>query len=138
MRGIKGLAGYVGKGVKDGTVPHSCSRYASLFSCVTALSGEAEEAMIFSRRVTPSVSTLPLLTSHFSMTRLRGDLVRLLQAQSAKIKNPSERHSFLSSIYEIVMRELVAGPGQTTHPRLQSELSFFRTREEEARRRIAA
>lgn len=48
----KGLAGYVGKGVKDGTVRTVASRYASLFSCVTALSGEAEEAMVFSRQVT--------------------------------------------------------------------------------------
>jgi len=71
------------------------------------------------------------------MTRLRGELVRLATTQANKIKNPPERHSFLSSIYEIVMHELVSGPGQTTHPRLQSELSFFRTREEEARRRIS-
>lgn len=134
----KGLAGYVGKGVKDGTVRTVASRYAALFSCVTALSGEAEEAMIFSRQVPRIPSDSVYTADRCSMTRLRGELVRLLQAQSAKIKNPSERHSFLSSIYEIVMRELVAGPGQTTHPRLQSELSFFRTREEEARRRIAA
>ena len=71
------------------------------------------------------------------MTRLRAELVRLAQAQANKIKAPAQRHSFLSSIYEIIMHELVSGPGQTTHPRLQSELSFFRTREEEARRRIS-
>lgn len=76
------------------------------------------------------------LTKH-SMARLRAELVRLTHLQSLKIKSPAERHSFLSSIYEIVMHELVSGPGQTTHPRLQSELSFFRTREEEARRRIS-
>jgi hypothetical protein len=45
----KGLAGFVGKGVKDGAVRIVASRYAALFSCVTALSEEAEEAMIFSR-----------------------------------------------------------------------------------------
>ncbi|WVQ80067.1 hypothetical protein IAT38_002168 [Cryptococcus sp. DSM 104549] len=117
----KGLAGFMGKGVKDGAVRQVASRYAALFSCVTALSEEAEEAMIFS-----------------SMTRLRAELVRLTQTQSLKIKSPQERHSFLSSIYEIIMHELVSGPGMTTHPRLQSELSFFRTREEEARRRISA
>lgn len=72
-----------------------------------------------------------------SMARLRAELVRLTHLQSLKIKSPAERHSFLSSIYEIVMHELVSGPGQTTHPRLQSELSFFRTREEEARRRTS-
>nr|XP_031864063.1 uncharacterized protein CI109_000707 [Kwoniella shandongensis]KAA5531135.1 hypothetical protein CI109_000707 [Kwoniella shandongensis] len=116
----KGLAGFVGKGVKDGAVRQAASRYAALFTCVTALSQEAEEAMIFS-----------------SMTRLRSELVRLIQTQSLKVKTMPERHSFLSSIYEIIMHELVSGPGQTTHPRLQSELSFFRTREEEARRRIS-
>jgi len=72
-----------------------------------------------------------------SMTRLRSELVRLAQTQANKIKALPERHSFLSSIYEIIMHELVSGPGPTTHPRLQSELSFFRTREEEARRRIS-
>jgi hypothetical protein len=45
----KGLAGFMGKGVKDAAVRVVASRYAALFSCVTALSEEAEEAMIFSR-----------------------------------------------------------------------------------------
>ncbi|KIR98992.1 hypothetical protein L804_03612 [Cryptococcus deuterogattii 2001/935-1] len=116
----KGLAGFIGKSVKDGAVRQVASRYAGLYTCVTALSEEADEAMLFS-----------------SMARLRAELVRLTHLQSLKIKSSAERHSFLSSIYEIVMHELVSGPGQTTHPRLQSELSFFRTREEEARRRIS-
>ncbi|ORY35497.1 putative suppressor of action mutation 2-like protein [Naematelia encephala] len=116
----KGLAGFMGKGVKDGAVRQVAVRYAALFSCVVALSDEAEEAMIFS-----------------SMTRLRTELVRLVVAQSSRIKVLHERHSYLSSIYELILHELVSGPGQTTHPKLQSELSFFRTREEEARRRIA-
>jgi hypothetical protein len=70
------------------------------------------------------------------MTRLRTELIRLVQMQANKIKDVPQRHSFESSIYETVMRELVAGPGAPTHPRLQAEQSFFRTREEEARRRI--
>ena len=44
----KGFSGLV-KGVKDGAVRQVANRYAALFTCVTALSGEAEEAMIFSR-----------------------------------------------------------------------------------------
>lgn len=71
------------------------------------------------------------------MTRMRNELVRLVQTQSLKIKALPQRHSFLSSIYESVMQELVSGVSKTTHPRLQSELSFFRTREEEERRRIS-
>lgn len=69
------------------------------------------------------------------MTRLRTELVRLIQVQSSKIKDAQQRQSFTSSLYELVVRELIAGPGPPTHPRLQAELSFFRTREEEARRR---
>ncbi|ORX38430.1 putative suppressor of action mutation 2-like protein [Kockovaella imperatae] len=107
------------KGVKDATIRQAAMKYASLFSSVTALSEEADEAMIYS-----------------SMSRMRTELVRLTQTQASKIKNPSERHSFTSSIYEVIMHELVAGPGTVNHPRIQSELSFFRTREEEARRRM--
>ncbi|OCF31559.1 hypothetical protein I317_07308 [Kwoniella heveanensis CBS 569] len=117
----KGLAGLMGRGVKDGTVREVAKRYGVMFSCVTALSQEAEEAMIFS-----------------SMIRLRSELTRLITTQANKIKSLPERHSFLSSLYEIIMHELVSGPGMTTHPKLQSELSYFRTREEEARRRISA
>lgn len=73
-----------------------------------------------------------------SMTRLRTELVRLVNTQSTKIKSLPDRHSFLSSIYDMIMHELVSGPGQTTHPKIQSELSFFRTREEESRRRLTA
>lgn len=45
----KGLAGFMGRSVKDGAVRQVANRYAALFSSVTALSEEAEEAMIFSR-----------------------------------------------------------------------------------------
>lgn len=78
----------------------------------------------------------PVLT--LSMLRMRNELVRLIKIQGDKIKDVPSRQSFLSSTYEVVMRELVAGPGAPTNPHLQSELSFFRTREEEARRRISA
>jgi len=54
----RGLAGFVGKGVKDGAVRQVANRYAALFSCVTALSEEAEEAMIFSRWVALSHASL--------------------------------------------------------------------------------
>ncbi|WVW85534.1 hypothetical protein I302_107572 [Kwoniella bestiolae CBS 10118] len=109
------------KSLKDNHVRQIAKRYGEMFSRTVALSNAAEEVMIFS-----------------SMTRLRTELIRILTSQSNKIKSVPERHSFLSSIYEIIMHELVSGPGQTTHPKLQSELSYFRTREEEARRRIAA
>ncbi len=49
----KGLVGMMSKGVKDGVVRQVAIRYAALFGCVTVLSGQAEEAMIFSRYVVP-------------------------------------------------------------------------------------
>jgi hypothetical protein len=69
------------------------------------------------------------------MTRLRNELVKLINVQAGKLK--ANQQSYLSTIFEVVMHELVSGPGATTHPKLQAELSYFRTREEEARRRIA-
>lgn len=45
----KGLAGFIGKGVKDAQVRVVGVRYAALFACVVALSDEAEEAMMFSK-----------------------------------------------------------------------------------------
>ncbi len=76
------------------------------------------------------------MEAHGSMTRMRGELVRLITNQAAKVK--TDRQSFLSAAYDGVMRDLVAGPGATTHPRMQGELSFWRTREEEARRRVGS
>ena len=45
----KGLAGFMGRGVRDQAVRGVASRYASIFTSVVVLSDEAEEAMIFSR-----------------------------------------------------------------------------------------
>lgn len=45
----KGLAGFMGRGTKDGTVRHVATRYAALFTCCVALSDEADEVMLFSR-----------------------------------------------------------------------------------------
>jgi hypothetical protein len=44
----KGLAGFMGRGVRDQAVRGVASRYASIFTSVVVLSEEAEEAMIFS------------------------------------------------------------------------------------------
>ena len=45
----KGLSGFMSRGVRDQVVRAVASRYASIFTSVTVLSEEAEEAMIFSR-----------------------------------------------------------------------------------------
>lgn len=45
----KGLAGYIGKAVKDGAVRAVAVRYAALFCSCVALASEAEDQMVFSR-----------------------------------------------------------------------------------------
>ena len=45
----RGLVGFMSKSVKDGAVKIVALQYAALFSCLVALSDEAEETMIFSR-----------------------------------------------------------------------------------------
>jgi hypothetical protein len=70
------------------------------------------------------------------MTRLRTELSRLIIAQSKKIKVDTQQSAFLVGVYDDVIRGLATGPGRPSHPKLQAELSYFRTREEEAKRRI--
>ena len=69
-----------------------------------------------------------------SLTRLRAQLVRLLVAQTNKLKSPADRKSALSAFYEEIIQELINGVGPKTHPRIQTELAFFKGMEEEARR----
>lgn len=45
----KGLAGFMGKGVKDAAVRQVATKYAVLFSATVALSSEADDMMVFSR-----------------------------------------------------------------------------------------
>lgn len=45
----KGLAGLMGKGVRDAAVKQAAVKYAGLFSCTVALSREADDMMVFSR-----------------------------------------------------------------------------------------
>jgi hypothetical protein len=72
------------------------------------------------------------------MTRLRSELVRLINNQGQKIKVESQKATFLCSLYEDLSEALVSGPGKTTHPVLQAEIAFFRARADEARRRMHA
>jgi hypothetical protein len=55
----RGLSGFMGRGVRDQAVRAVASRYAAIFTSVTALSDKAAEGMIFSRYVL-SCSSYPL------------------------------------------------------------------------------
>lgn len=140
-----GFGAMLNKGPKDSTVRQVCERYADFFSYIVALSSDEDEAMVFTRYAMDGIFGS---TSHrrgtdysvqfrlCSMNRLRTELSRLAITQSQKIKSPPQQASFLVGIYDDIIRGLTTGPGRTSHPRLQTELSFFRTREEEARRKV--
>ena len=70
------------------------------------------------------------------MTRLRNEIVRLITQQGAKLKTVLDRESFVSTICEEIIRELSNGPADVNQPRLQSEIGFFRAKEEEARQKM--
>ncbi|KAF8591436.1 vacuolar sorting protein, partial [Ramaria rubella] len=107
--------------VKDATVQSVVHRYAVLFTSFIILTENEEETMIFS-----------------NLLRLRVELTRLIVSQSSKIKVPAQSASYQSSMYETLLQALSSGPRPTTHPKAQTEIAYWREREEEARRRIVS
>jgi len=71
----RGLSGFMGRGVRDQAVRAVASRYAAIFTSVTALSDEAAEGMIFSRYVLIYFSyfQLPYLLPKCTRQGLRKD-----------------------------------------------------------------
>ncbi|KAG8932947.1 hypothetical protein FRC02_000298 [Tulasnella sp. 418] len=105
--------------LKDSSIQLVAQRYTSLFTAFVALTGQEEEAMLFS-----------------SLVRLRQEVNRMITTQAAKHKDPARSAAYLSSTYEILLHNLSTGPHSTTHPKAQAEVAHWRQREEEARRRI--
>lgn len=62
--------------------------------------------------------------------------MRLITQQGAKLKTVPDRESFISTICEEIIRELSNSPADVNQPRLQSEIGFFRAKEEEARQKM--
>ncbi|KZS97773.1 Vps52-domain-containing protein [Sistotremastrum niveocremeum HHB9708] len=114
-------AGYLTKvTIKDNHVQAIARRYAVLFASWTALTVD-EEAMIFS-----------------NLGRLRQELSRLITMQANKIKDPAQNASYLVALYEIILHFFSSQSNGriSTHPKAQSEISFWREKEDQARRRI--
>ncbi|KAF8529060.1 Vps52-domain-containing protein [Hysterangium stoloniferum] len=107
--------------VRDTLVQSVAHRYAVLFTSFVTLTENEEETMIFS-----------------NLSRLRTELSRLIISQSSKAKDTARSALFQSTMYESLVQSLSAGPGPLTHPKTQSEIAYWREREEEARRRIAS
>ncbi|KAH9918199.1 vacuolar sorting protein [Epithele typhae] len=85
-----------------------CRRYVVLFNAFIALTDQSEETMIFA-----------------NLLRLRQELVKLISASAQ------------SKFFELLLQGLSNGPRPTSHPKAQSELAYWRERDEECRRRCS-
>jgi len=101
----------------DGALATICKRYVVLFLCLVILTGHNEETMIFS-----------------NLLRLRQELTRLTEAHTAKLSEASARAKARSAIYEELLQGLTrAFRAAPNHSRAQTELVYWREKEEGAR-----
>ncbi|KIJ56720.1 hypothetical protein M422DRAFT_218326, partial [Sphaerobolus stellatus SS14] len=129
VESVKKLADGAGAGgflstrpsVRDANVQAVAHRYAVYFMSFVTLTTNEEETMIFS-----------------NLLRLRVELTRLIVTQSSKLKDPAKAAVYQSTMFEGLLQALSNGPRPATHPKAQTEIAFWREREEEARRRIAS
>lgn len=71
-----------------------------------------------------------------NLLRLRQELSKLITSHTDKIDDVVAKATMQGSMYEIILQGL--SRGATSHPKAQSEIAFWRGREEEARRRIVS
>ncbi|KAH9899993.1 Vps52-domain-containing protein [Cubamyces lactineus] len=115
-------SGYFRRGTTtDAAVSSICRRYVAVFNSFVALTDQAEETMIFS-----------------NLLRLRQELSKLIVTHTDKLTDPVAKARALSKFYEQLLQGISNGPRPTSHPKAQSELAYWRERDEEARRRIAS
>lgn len=132
--------GLTQRGPTDQIVRQVCERYSTFVVDLIALNTNEME-----------------MTIHSSMVRLRTELERLIKAQAAKYKPAgharstktataamleTERRSFLSSLYEDVIRGLqtrAREDGIDDHqPRFKEEIEFFKQKEADAMAKIGS
>ncbi|KAI9001446.1 Vps52-domain-containing protein [Trametes punicea] len=114
--------GYFRRGTTtDAAVSSVCRRYVTVFNSFVALTDQAEETMIFS-----------------NLLRLRQELSKLIVTHTDKLTDPVAKARALSKFYEQLLQGLSNGPHPTSHPKAQSELAYWRQRDEEARRRVVS
>ncbi|OJT13105.1 Vacuolar protein sorting-associated protein 52 A [Trametes pubescens] len=115
-------SGYFRRGTTtDAAVSSICKRYVAVFNSFIALTDQAEETMIFS-----------------NLMRLRQELSKLIVTHTDKQTDPAAKARALCKFYEQLLQGLSNGPRPTSHPKAQSELAYWRQRDEEARRRVAS
>lgn len=97
--------------------------------------------MIFSKSVSRSSFFFFLFASlkfFPSLLRLRQELTKLIASYTDKITDPVAKATAQSTVYDALLQGLSKGPHLVSHPKAQSEIAFWREREEEARRRIVS
>ncbi|KAI0775920.1 Vps52-domain-containing protein [Trametes elegans] len=115
-------ASYFRRGTTTDTAVSSiCRRYVNVFNSFVALTDQAEETMIFS-----------------NLLRLRQELSKLIVTHTDKLTDPAAKARALCQFYELLLQGLSNGPHPASHPKAQSELAYWRQRDEEARRRVAS
>ncbi|KAH9853608.1 Vps52-domain-containing protein [Lenzites betulinus] len=102
----------------EDAVTSICHRYAVVFNSFIALTDQAEETMIFS-----------------NLLRLRQEVLKLIATYTEQITHPAVKARAMCRFYERIIQDLSKGPAPTSHPKAQSELAFWRQRDEEVRRR---
>ncbi|OCH92882.1 Vps52-domain-containing protein [Obba rivulosa] len=107
-----------GVATTDAAVSSICQRYVVYFNSFVALTGQAEETMIFS-----------------NLLRLRQELSKLITTHTDKKTDPVAKATAQSALYDVLLQGL-SGSGTISHPKAQGETAYWRQREEEARRRI--
>ncbi|KAH9062806.1 vacuolar sorting protein [Lactarius vividus] len=101
----------------DATIATICRRYVVLFLCLVMLTEQNEETMIFS-----------------NLLRLRQELTKLIETHTDKISEASARARARSAAYEQLLQGLTrAFRAAPNHSRAQTELVYWREKEEGAR-----
>ncbi|KAL5508210.1 VPS52 [Sanghuangporus vaninii] len=118
-----GSGGYFRRpaGPTDSLVQKIGSRYVAFFWSFIILTETEDETMIFS-----------------NLTRLRTELTNLIVNQSKRIGDPLKSATFQSSMFEMLLQAMSKNQYSVSHPKAQSELAYWREREEESRRRMTS
>ena len=97
--------------------------------------------MIFSKYAltpTPSPNTNPSFLPSKSLLRLRQELLKLITSHTDKITDVAMKATTQCTLYDVILQGLSTGPHPVSHPKAQSEVAFWKEREEQARRRIVS
>jgi len=123
VSGSGSVSSFFGRGASttDALVATICNRYVTIFEAFVILTVQEEETMIFS-----------------NLLRLRQELSKLILKHTEKIEDLAARSIAQERFYGLLLSGLSNGPRPSAHPKAQTEIAYWREREEEIRRRMAS